>query len=325
MIRISNNKYRDIDRLNEEHCLKVKAGIITRLNNSLTSKTISKCQHEFIHARIDIILKGKPDELVSISQHYKSYCNARRCTNITKGLTGVFSYKKFSKKHMTNYCAYNLASALDVRVCPYCNRQYTFTVVTATENISRPEFDHFFSQSDYPLLSMSFYNLIPSCKICNSTLKHTKKFTLEKHIHPYEHGFDNAVKFTYYPKDAASAIGMGNNIEIRMDIDDDHSKAVQLKNNVKVFKLEDIYQGHADIVSEIVRKFYMSDGRYLEMLYKNFPIGTYEDLYRLAFGNYFLNEHLDQRILSKLTKDIVSYLDFVLPVAIDDPDTSLPD
>jgi len=35
-----------------------------------------------------------------------------------------------------------LAKKLDVRTCPYCNRQYTFTVEVGTRDI-RPEFDHF--------------------------------------------------------------------------------------------------------------------------------------------------------------------------------------
>jgi len=63
----------------------------------------------------------------------------------------------------------------------------------------------------------------------------------------------------------------------------------------------------------------MSDGRYLETLFKSFPqIGGYDELYRLAFGNYLNNADLDQHILSKLTKDIVSPLDFILPFDLKD-------
>lgn len=317
MIKIDNSSYRDLATINSEHYLAVYQGIITRTTRSFNSKTISKCQHDFIQGEIKNILTGAPSDLVRISNNYIVYCNARRCTNVTKGLAGIFAYRTFAKKNLLNYCAYDLAAKLDVRVCPYCNRQYTFTVLNVRENISRPEFDHFFSQEKYPLLSMSFYNLIPSCKICNSTLKHTKQFTLARNIHPYQHGFDEVVRFNYNPNDAKSAIGLGTNMEITCVPQAGHTLFDQYTNNVRVFKIAEIYQGHTDIVAEIVRKFYMSDGKYLEVLFKSFPqIGSYEELYRLAFGNYLENKNLDQRILAKLTKDIVQQLDFILPVKI---------
>lgn len=315
MIRIGDTTSRILADINNIHHAAVKPGILARLRSSYNSKTISKCQHDFIYENIDLILKGLPRELETVSKSYKLYCNARRCKNIKKGLAHIFGYSSFKTKHKTNYCAYSLAANLDVRICPYCNRQYTFTVITSTAYLSRPEFDHFLSQSDYPLLSMSFYNLVPSCKICNSTLKHAKKFSLDTHIHPYIQGFEGLVKFNYHPYDASSAIGLANNVEVRMDVDEDHVDVLKFKKNIQVFKLKEIYQGHTDVIAEVVRKFYMSNGRYLETIIRSFPqIGSYEELYRLAFGNYFSNDDLDKRVLAKLTKDVVHGLDFTLPI-----------
>jgi hypothetical protein len=317
MIRINSTELRVLDNINNTHFDAMQGQIVEKLDSSFHSKTISRCQHDFIFDELERILKGEPADLLNVNQEYKDYCNRHRCTNIAKGLKGIFNYKKFSNKNTKPYSAYDLAANLDVRVCPYCNRQYTFTVVTVSNNISRPEFDHFFSQEKFPLLALSFFNLIPSCKICNSTLKHTKQFTLTRNIHPYLHGFDEAARFNYHANDSRSAIGMGTNMKITLIPVDDHALLEQLTNNIRIFKLEDIYQGHRDIVAEIVRKFYMSDGRYLETLFKSFPqIGGYEELYRLAFGNFLNNSDLDQRILSKLTKDIVNQLDFLLPLEI---------
>lgn len=77
-----------------------------------------------------------------------------------------------------------LADSLQVTVCPYCNRHYTFTV-DSTWKI-RPQFDHFYPKSAYPYLALSFYNLIPCCPVCN----HIKR---EKRIeqNPYISGFNN--------------------------------------------------------------------------------------------------------------------------------------
>jgi len=255
MIKINSTETRDLHLINDEHYNAVKGHIVARLGASYHSKTISRCQHDFIFDELERILKGDPAELLTVNREYKTYCNQHRCTNITKGLKGVFNYKKFSNKNTHAYSAYDLAARLDVRVCPYCNRQYTFTVITVDNNVSRPEFDHFFSQEKYPLLSMSFYNLIPSCKICNSTLKHTKQFSLDRNIHPYLYGFDKAARFNYHAKDSRTAIGMGINMEITLTSKEDHLLSEQLNNNIRIFKLKDIYRGHRDIVAEIVRKF----------------------------------------------------------------------
>lgn len=315
MIKIATSKERDLVQICSEHHQAVKPGILVRLAQSIATRAINKCQLDFINEHIDKILSGIPAELEQLHKDYVLYCKTHRCKNYKKGLISVFNYKRFSSKTTRPYNAYDLAAKLDVRVCPYCNRQYTFTVVTVNENLIRPEFDHFFSKSDFPLFSMSFYNLIPSCKVCNSSLKHNKKFKLSTHIHPYQEGFCNNITFDYNPLDTQSALGFSSNLEVLLRKKDGLVNERQLDGNIKVFKIIETYQGHKDIVRDIVRKFYMSDGRYMQSLLNSFPqIGSYEELYRLAFGNYFNDEDLDQRVLSKLTKDLVNSLDFTIPI-----------
>jgi hypothetical protein len=315
MIKIANNRDRNIPLICNEHVQLIRPKILSRLNQARTSANLNKCQYDFINANIDEILGALPDRLEQILSEYLAYCKAKRCKLFNKGLKSVFDYSGFSRKNLISYSAYDLAAKLDVKVCPYCNRQYTFTVVNVSENIIRPEFDHFISKSDYAILSMSFYNLIPSCKVCNSNLKHTKKFKLRTHLHPYLDGFSHNVRFDYLPYDTKSALGFDSNIQVILKKKDSLLNERQLNGNISVFKISEIYQGHKDIVRDLVRRFYMSDGRYLETLLKSFPqIGSYEELYKLAFGNYLNEEDHDQRVLSKLTKDIVEGLDFVVPI-----------
>ena len=97
--------------------------------------------------------------------------------NVYNEIEKIFSYKKFTTKKKKEYDAYDLAKNLDIPTCPYCNRTYTKTVITKNrEKIIRPEFDHWFPKNQYPLLALSFYNLIPSCHICNSNVKGETKF-----------------------------------------------------------------------------------------------------------------------------------------------------
>lgn len=91
--------------------------------------------------------------------------------------------------------------SLDLRYCPYCNAE---TVGTAKDFVSN--IDHILPKEKYPLLSLSLYNLIPSCNRCNSRFKKTKdmlenwsaQLPLER-IHPYiDHAYRH-FRFSYRP------------------------------------------------------------------------------------------------------------------------------
>lgn len=77
-------------------------------------------------------------------------------------------YKDFTQSKMPNgmTIAHHFFYELNIRTCPYCNRQYTFTIDNKHTKTA-PEYDHFYDKAHYPLLAVSFYNLIPSCHTCN--------------------------------------------------------------------------------------------------------------------------------------------------------------
>lgn len=102
------------------------------------------------------------------------------------------NYKKKCQKEST---AYWLQRQLGVKVCPYCNRMYTITLFG--ENKIRPDFDHFYPKSKYPYLSVSLFNLIPSCSMCNTKKGNTAEVILKKEkienvsiTYPYDESFD---------------------------------------------------------------------------------------------------------------------------------------
>ena len=94
----------------------------------------------------------------------------------------MFNYKNYIQNDKS--VSYEIAKIMNINTCTYCNRQYIITVEDSTNKLIRAEFDHWFSQNLYPDLALSYYNLIPSCKYCNSSIKHDKMMSLSKHIHP---------------------------------------------------------------------------------------------------------------------------------------------
>lgn len=245
------------------------------------------------------VITAKPEKLHEIAMTYKGDTTFDFMKN---------EYKKFTvKADDDTYDAYTLAQSLNVTVCPYCNRNYTFTVKSKNGS-TRPQFDHFYDKATYPILALSFYNLIPSCPTCNSSTKGRKQFSLKTHIHPYVEGFDGKARFALHVKDSSFYYDE-KGFDVKLGSND-----TKAQKNIDDFALEEIYKNHKDIVLELIQKSYMYNESYIEELMQNYK-GTLfknrEDLLRLVFGGYICDEDLHKRPLSKLTKDILEQLELL--------------
>tara|TARA_R110002050_G_scaffold4573_2_gene22148 strand:+ start:59456 stop:60439 length:984 start_codon:yes stop_codon:yes gene_type:complete len=220
-------------------------------------------------------------------------------TNFILKVNKIFKYSDGFAKKETKYSTYNLAEALNVQTCVYCNRTYTKTVINPNK-ITRPEFDHWYPKETYPILALSFYNLIPSCHICNSSVKGSTVMNTTNYLHPYlSEKID--MKFSYWIKSL-------NKYEFKI------KRIVNSKedNTIKAFKLEEIYETHQDEIHDLVhlRKLYSVD--YLVklrgLLSKVDQKISNEEIYRLAFGTSFEEKDFQKRPLSRMKRDILDEL-----------------
>ena len=133
-------------------------------------------------------------------------------------------------------------------VCPYCNRNY----INTRDRLLGAEMDHFYNKDTFPMFSISLYNFIPSCSICNR-IKSTQKLK----INPYLRDNTNKVKFDL------TRIENPNNpndyidyqIEIKRDLDGNlHTleETEDLKNDlINILKLDEAYKVHNIEVREM--------------------------------------------------------------------------
>ena len=84
--------------------------------------------------------------------------------------------------------------------------------------------------------------------------------------------------------------------------------------NVLELKLNDVYQIHTDLVQECIKKYIIFNPDYIEDLYEqNRPLfESREEIYQVVYGNYLEEKNYGKRPLSKLTKDIMEELFFLL-------------
>lgn len=210
--------------------------------------------------------------------------------------------KKIDKgKFLDYWCGYLFVYLIDIRVCPYCNRQY-ITPVLKKDGKMRGDLDHFLPKSKYPYLSMSIYNLIPVCKFCNSSFKGTEEFE-EDDLNPYEDSFDDYVKFCF-------DMDLESNIDIKIKKYDDNNSNVD--NYINMFKLNDQYQYHTNKVEELIYKRLMYSEEYINDIRDKFfgsSIST-EQLKETIIGYTSEKSKINDEPLSKLKRDIVSQLRF---------------
>ena len=213
-----------------------------------------KKELNYFKTKFDTIVKAGETELKRQVSNY----NRRAKRTTAKGKDEfkalmVDLYEKFAQsdsggKTMSHY----FFGVMNIKTCPYCNRQFTFTL-DEKEAKAAPEYDHFYDKSDYPLLAVSFYNLVPSCHVCN--LVKGKKKTVK--VNPFFRGFES--KFYLYDKkdkskrlNALEILSQGDgNLDLRKS---DESESSADKGNIKAFGLKGLYAMHDDYVKEIIEK-----------------------------------------------------------------------
>lgn len=189
--------------------------------------------------------------------------------------------------HLKN--GYWLMKELGVKVCPYCNNNYIFTI--SKHNIKvRPEFDHFLPEALHPSLILSFYNFVPSCPQCN----HLKKVQ-ELDVNPW----------------MGYAVGEGPTFRVDTSKHDFPANPVIIidgeNENIRKLGIKELYNEQTDYVKDILNKIQAYNPATYRAIVTDFQgiVHTAADLDRMIWGNYIELENTDKRPLAKLTRDIL--------------------
>jgi uncharacterized protein (TIGR02646 family) len=304
MIKIQNE---ELEKLSKKHYFSIKEYIENHSKYSISelNENIKNCFNE--NWDLEKLILAKPKELEELTLIYKKVDFKFFGT-----LYDYFNQKDKFKFYDKDYTAYELIKSLNINICPYCNRNGIHNLKKSKKRTS--ELDHFHPQSKYPFLAISFYNLIPSCKVCNK-IKLDKDN--KKYINPYDDRFDfnKNMKFTLKIKDSSfifSEDGFELKYKFAKDVSSDEKR--RIVNNRKDFELKDLYSNHKDIVLELIQKREIYPDSYIDDLFHQYE-GTLfknrEDVLRHITGGYIEDKDINKRPLSKLIKDISEELDLI--------------
>ena len=312
----------------KEYLTRFQDGLMNRIvngvGNTILSKTVRKLLLPDYNAKppvktktLEKLLTSKPQEAYDLNTKLMKKIFSDYDENdldslkphkaMLKRIEKVFNYDGTISSNKDN--SYWIAQKVGHNTCTYCNRQYTFTLDTndGEEHITRPQFDHWFPKEKFPLLSLNLYNLIPSCYVCNSSIKGSTVFRINSHIHPYLQTEDDP-KFVFAPK-------VSDKADRSWTVNLDRIKKSKEDNTINSFFLDDIYDAHGDLEVKDLMDFAAGyTDNYLHDLF-NKILSDYStkgfskaDVFRMLFGTEYLPEKTLDRPLSKLKRDILKYL-----------------
>lgn len=177
-----------------------------------------------------------------------------------------------------------------IRTCPYCNRQYITPLYKEGGKV-RADMDHFYPKSRYPYFSLSIYNLIPCCKVCNSSLKGVKEFNIRDDKSPYELSIDDMAEFRYEPLHSPKVIF--------------YAKDSAIDSYAKIFQMEEVYRCHENVAEEILEQSRRYSPLWIQDMIDSGLIRSKKELYQMLLGKVSDSKGILDEPLNKLKRDLV--------------------
>lgn len=242
--------------------------------------------------------------------------------NINEHLLAAFAYDR-----LRNEVLPEISAQMNIKACLYCNQQFTLYLNYVDPkshtllHFSAFQFDHFFPKKDYPTLSATLCNLVPSCPVCNN-IKRDNDFAAE--LHPYSTDLDGEFRLRVKdptgliagirPRHTYALTATADEIEIELSRDGITPGTMKVSDNnlynySTTLHIAERYRRHRDIALEVaarsyVKKYYAEAGNF----------GFIKDLdadllRRIANGNYCDRADINRRPLAKLYLDLQEQFD----------------
>jgi hypothetical protein len=264
------------------------------INEKIGRGLLEDSTRKFIKRYKNILIKGKPILLLKVHQKFEIIITNQDNDKLKKCFKRAYEdqfQKKYSKEFLNH---------LNIETCTYCNRNYTLDFKNLTN--ARAQLDHWFPKSEFPILALSFYNLIPSCHSCNHIKGKANDYdwltALDNQNHPYlnKSDFSFSFKFEKYNKPKVTV----------------KPKDLKTENTINFNKTKEIYEAQSGKeLKDLLDLRYKYSKNYLDILcnetFKGLRLSQ-EEAYRMIFGIVTEERNFHKRPFSKFKKDIIEEL-----------------
>ena len=165
----------------------------TFLESYLKSIDVNKIKSALSDIKYKIIIDNLEDIITTNDlQKYSNLCD-KYSSNEKIEIKKAFDYAR----HRQNPDFMEHFKKLNIKSCPFCNNNYIYFYEEDAKKFNTlATLEHYYPKSKYPHLSLSFYNLIPSCNTCNSKFKGSDEIHVGNILHPYFEDFNEKAQFS---------------------------------------------------------------------------------------------------------------------------------
>lgn len=231
--------------------------------------------------------------------------------SIDKRANNQFLKTIFSESYETNLDKIKHINSVGQKTCPYCNQN--FIIIDQTGK-GKHEIDHYYPQSSFPYLAMSYFNLVPCCRSCNNMYGGKgKSHPVENKKTPFRYKiynpYDSKVKTMSFHLEIAKVDDIWEN-KFKIDI----TPSKQGLGYENIFNLKSTYKHHNDYIQEIyLKSIYLYSATHKDQLntwlLNNMKTPNQIELYRFLYGFYDGEESHHLRPLSKMAADLMSEIE----------------
>jgi hypothetical protein len=254
---------------------------------------LNNCFLRFLINNFEDLIQAKPERLLEIHQEFSKISFSEEEYKLIKSFFIQTGYGIFPNKEFLNH--------LNIDTCVYCNRNYTLQFDLET-NHARAQLDHWFPKKSFPILALSFYNLIPSCSSCNHIKGAAKGYdwlkALDNLKHPYCDKIDFSFSYNFEDYNKPRAIVK--------------AKDKKSENTLNFNKTKEIYEVQSSKeLKDLCDLRLKYSKNYLDIMCNKTFEGLYlsqVESYRMIFGIEIVEENYHKRPFSKFKKDIIDEL-----------------
>lgn len=289
-------------------------------NHELYGLYLNSCQISCLKFLLDnheMVIYGKPIEhelLISkmkLNGYQSLIHNGNSLTPFGEKIKTLYNYDNWFRSNQERGIWF--AKHFRIKTCPYCNSQYTLYITRKSgKGKAKFQFDHFFPKELYPYLSISMFNLIPSCYNCNHN-KSSTHFSLDQSYHPYLNSISQISNFYLdYPDDFDELLLENvKNMDIEKKLNISYRAKVASNEELRVrkhnamFDIDEIYNNFKPIAHRLLILSKLNGASYRKSI---LPIrGLFEDensLIEFVLQTSLNEEKILDQAMSKFILDI---------------------
>lgn len=276
------------------------------------------------------LLTLTPREIASIYVAYKKNENFRKTVDkelgmvygVKNGKHFVLDFSKFSRNIAQFFTLPDNEKVININTCFYCNKTYINSYEIENSKKNQFDIDHFIPKSRCPLFSLSLYNFVPSCQVCNSRIKQAGEYYKECNEEQLEMLFPSSENYKYmdylrfriipkknlYQQDSRSFSFSEMKDSFAIEFEKlDEKKSVLFEKEANAFDIKKRYEYHKKEFLAYIDKLRKYPDSYF-LCYANIHgINEANNLNEAIFNKCFRNQ--ERQIFQKIYNDIDSQIE----------------